>query len=92
MIRGFGAYWKADIYTDKAAQIVFNNNYNQQNNIKVIGNSIHDFWHLAQTTHFSILLLLFSCFARLLQFVCMFSPKTCWRMLFTPLARSVIYI
>ena len=65
------ASWKADIYTDKAAQIVFNNNYDQQSNIKGIGNSIHDIWHLAQTAHFSILLLLllllfiFSCFAEL---------------------------
>ena len=57
MIRGFGASWKADVYTDQAAQIVFNNNYDQPSNIKAIGNSIHDFWHLAQTTHFSILLL-----------------------------------
>ena len=54
MIRGFGASWKADICTDKAAQIVFNNNYDQQSNINGIGNGIHDFWHLAQTTHFSI--------------------------------------
>ena len=54
MIRGFGASWKADIYTDKADQIVFNNNYDQQSIIKGIGNSIHDFWHLAQTAHFSI--------------------------------------
>ena len=72
MIRGFGASWKADIYTHEAAQIVFNNNYDQQSNIKGIGNSIHDFRHLAQTAHFSILLLLlllfiFSCFARLQQ-------------------------
>ena len=69
MIRGFGASWKADIYTHKAAQIVFNNNYDQPSNIKGIGNSIHDFWHLAQTAHFSILLLviLFSCFAGLMQ-------------------------
>ena len=71
-IRGFGASWKADIYTDKAAQIVFNNNYDQPNNIKGIGNSILDFWHLAQTAHFFILLLLlfillFSCFAGLPQ-------------------------
>ena len=61
MIRGFGASWKADIYTHKAAQVVFNNNYNQQSNIKGIGNSIHDFWHLAQTAHFSTLLLLDRC-------------------------------
>ena len=69
-MRGFGASWKADVYTDKAAQIVFNNNYDQQSIIKGIGNSIHDFWHLAQTAHFSILLLLlfiFSCFAGLPQ-------------------------
>ena len=57
MIQGFGASWKADIYTDKAAQIIFNNNYDQPSNIKGIGNSIHDFWHLAQTAHFSVLLL-----------------------------------
>ena len=43
MIRGFGASWNADIYTDKATQIVFNNNYDQQSNIKGTGNSIHDF-------------------------------------------------
>ena len=54
----FQSSWKADIYTDKPAQIVFNNNYDQQSNIKGIGNSIHDFWHLAQTSYFSILLLL----------------------------------
>ena len=58
MIQGFGASWKADMYTDKATQIVFNNNYHQQSNIKGIGNSIHDIWHLAQTAHFSILLLI----------------------------------
>ena len=57
MIQGYGASWKADIYTHKAAQIVFNNNYDQQSNINGIGNSVHDFWHLAQTAHFSILLL-----------------------------------
>ena len=47
MIQGFEASWKADIYTHKAAQIVFNNNYDQPSNIKGIGNSIHDFgtWH-----------------------------------------------
>ena len=68
MICGFGASWKADIYTDEAAQIVFNNNYDQQSNIKGIGNNIHDIWHLAQTAHFSILfILLFSCFAWLPQ-------------------------
>ena len=70
MIRGFGASWKADLYIQKVAQIVFNNNYDQQSNIKGIGNSIHDFLDLAQTVHFSILLfilLLFSCFARLPQ-------------------------
>ena len=39
----FAASWKADIYTHEAAQIVFNNNYDQQSNIKDIGNSIHDF-------------------------------------------------
>ena len=80
MIRGFGASWKADIYSQIAAQMDFNNNYDQQSNIKGIGNSIHDIWHLAQTTHFSILfillLLLFSCFAQLLQ-ICdtCFPPK-----------------
>ena len=66
----FGASWKAGIYSDKATQIAFNNNYNQQSNIKGTGNSIHDIWHLAQTAHFSILfilLLLFSCFTQLLQ-------------------------
>ena len=70
-IKDFGTSWKADIYTYKATQILFNNNYNQQSNIKGIGNSIHDFWHLAQTAHFSILLLfilfIFSCFAQLPQ-------------------------
>ena len=65
MIQGFGASWKADIYIDKATQIVSNNNYDQQSIINGIGNSIHDFWHLAQTAHFSILL--FSCFAGLPQ-------------------------
>ena len=44
-MRGFGASWKTNIYTHKAAQTVFNNNYDQQSNIKGIGNSIHDFWH-----------------------------------------------
>ena len=46
-------------YTHKAAQIVFNNNYDQRSNIKGIGNSIHDFWHLAQTVHFSISIVLY---------------------------------
>ena len=92
MIRGFGASWKADIYTHKAAQIVFNNNYDHPSNIKGIGNSINDFWHLAQTAHFSILLSYYFLVSHgYHKFVCMFSAKTYWRMLFTSLASSVIF-
>ena len=55
---------------NKAAQILFNNNNVQPSNIKLMGNRRHDFWHMALTVHFSILifiLLLFSCFNQLVQ-------------------------
>ena len=77
MIRGFGASWKADIYTHKAAQIVFNNNYDQPSNIKGIGNSIYmsfGIWHKPPISlyyyYYYFLVSQGYC-----KFVCMFSAK-----------------